>query len=603
MGLAKSWTPPIRRSAGREQRTRFGCVRSFAFVVATLIVAAIISAVLPLSAFAQGVPAPSQVAPPVIAPPPSVGRIQIPQVPAGAQIPPQAKRLAFKLLGFDIKGGFEEFADRTRALEAPLVGKTVTVARIFEFADQLQQLYAAAGYPLVRVVLLPQELAGAARIKLKVIDGFVERFDAEALAPQVRNRVTATLAPLLHKTHLTQAELERQLLIAGETPGLTLNATFGPGKDIGASVLVLTGRYRPVSMSLYIDNAMPQVFGTGQGVASASANSLLGLGEQLTFQAAGLPDHSYVDDLPIRRYLSGVLSIPLGINGWKFEAGATDGITTPHVDPTAASKGVYNEGYAKLSYEVLKRRDYELIVNGRFDAADQKIETLVVSPPVTLNSDRVRALRTGFDGIWKLNQIGTRIVYGGNYSHGLDAFGARTAAEATTLLPLSRLGADAVFDKIDGHLEIDQALPQDFFVNFYASGQDSFRRALLTSEQFSIDGSRMLSGFTAGALPGDTAWVTRGEFGRSFSMQSPYGGLILMPYVFAATGERILEDPTALEIGDVHATNYGFGLRYNLLPPSPNLPVASGFVEASHRTTNLTAASGDRIFAGVLLQY
>jgi hypothetical protein len=32
------------------------------------------------------------------------------------------------------------------------------------------------------------------------------------------------------------------------------------------------------------------------------------------------------------------------------------------------------------------------------------------------------------------------------------------------------LRADAVFDKLDAHLEIDQALPQDFFVNFYASG-------------------------------------------------------------------------------------------------------------------------------------
>ena len=68
-------------------------------------------------------------------------------------------------------------------------------------------------------------------------------------------------------------------------------------------------------------------------------------------------------------------------------------------------------------------------------------------------------------------------------------------------MPLSRQGADAVFDKVDAHLEIDQALPSDFFVNFYASGQDSFGRALLTSEQFDIDGSRMLSGFTAGARP------------------------------------------------------------------------------------------------------
>jgi hemolysin activation/secretion protein len=125
----------------------------------------------------------------------------------------------------------------------------------------------------------------------------------------------------------------------------------------------------------------------------------------------------------------------------------------------------------------------------------------------------------------------------------------------------------------------------------------------LTSEQFDIDGSRMLSGFTAGSLPGDTAWVVRGEFGHNFTAQLPYGGLVLMPYLFAATGERILEDPTVLELGDVHATNYGGGVRFNMAPPSANLPTTYGFVEGSHRTTNLPGYSGDRIFAGLLLQY
>jgi hypothetical protein len=58
-----------------------------------------------------------------------------------------------------------------------------------------------------------------------------------------------------------------------------------------------------------------------------------------------------------------------------------------------------------------------------------------------------------------------------------------------------------------------------------------------------------------------------------------------------------------LEIGDVHATNYGGGVRFNIVPPSANLPTTYGFVEGSRRTTNLPGYSGDRIFAGLLLQY
>jgi hemolysin activation/secretion protein len=599
MGIVRSWPVPIGGSVGSESHRGSAAALRWLSALALLAIAC-----SPLPVSAQRVPAPSQVAPPVIAPPPAAGRISIPQVPAGAQIPAEAKRLSFKLLGFDIKGEFEEFVGKRKEIEAPLLGRTITVAQIFEFADQLQQIYAKAGYPLVRVVLLPQELNGAARIRINIIDGFVERLDVDTLPLQVQGRVATTLMPLLNKTHLTQAELERRLLIAGETPGLSLNATFAPGKEIGGSVLVLTGRYRPVSLSAYVDNAMPQVFGTGQGVVSASLNSRLGLGEQITVQAAGLPNHDCVAEMPTRRYLSGVFSIPLGINGWRFEAGGVDGVTTPHGDPAVATKGIYNEGYVKIAFEALKRRDYELTVNTRLDAENQKIETLIVDPAVLLSSDRLRVSRTGIDGIWRIRQTGTTVIYGGNYSRGLNALGARMADEAPPWMPLSRQGADAVFDKLDAHLEIDQALPHDFFFNFYASGQDSFRRPLLTPEQFSIDGARMLSGFTAGALPGDSAWVVRGEFGHTFTAQLPYyGGLIWMPYLFGAHGERLLWDPTVLELGDVHATNYGIGMRFNLLPSQDQLPTAYGFVEASRRTTNLPGLSGDRIFAGMLLQY
>jgi hemolysin activation/secretion protein len=423
----------------------------------------------------------------------------------------------------------------------------------------------------------------------------------------VHPRVGSPLAPLQYKTHLQQSELERQLLLAGETPGLVLNATFAPGKQVGGSVLVLTGRYRAVSVSVYGDNDMPVVFGTGQGVVTASANSWLGLGEQLTVTTAGLPDKDFVSEFPTRRYMGGIFSIPLGIDGWKFETGGTDGITTPRIDPSDGTKGVYNEGYAKLSYELLKRRDYELTFSEMLDAANETIETLAAMPIAPLSEDRVRALRTGANGIWRLREYGTTVTYSATWSRGMDALGARSINVATPVLPLSRQGADAAFNKINGQIEIDQALPQDFFDDFYAAGQDSFHRALLTSEQFDIDGAKLLSGFTAGSLPGDTAWIVRDELGRSFTTKFPSNGVAAgvawSPYVFESTGERILEDPTSLEIGSVHATNYGAGMRYNVIPASDQMPNAYGFVEWSRRYTNETALNGDRIFVGMLLQY
>jgi hemolysin activation/secretion protein len=111
-----------------------------------------------------------------------------------------------------------------------------------------------------------------------------------------------------------------------------------------------------------------------------------------------------------------------------------------------------------------------------------------------------------------------------------------------------------------------QSLPYDFAASVEAFGQTSFHKALLTSEQFSIDGAKMLSGFTSGALPGDTAWAIRGELSRPFGVPVGTGGITLMPYLFAAAGERILLSATALEIDSVHATNAGLGMRFSPTP-------------------------------------
>ena len=557
----------------------------------------------------QSIPSPSQVAPPVIPPAPGGARITLPQVPAGAAVPAQAKKLSFWLLGFDVQGEFEELAAERKEIAAPLIGKRVTVADVFEFADKLQQAYVRAGYPLARVVILPQEFERSARIKLRVIDGFVERMELESIAPTMRGRVAAVLAPLLRKTHLKQTELERRLLIAGEAPGLILNAVFASGKEVGGTVLVLAGRYRPVSVSVYTDNAMPTSFGTGQVVTSASLNGLLGAGEQLTVSAAGLPDKDFNTRYPTRRYLSATALIPLGIDGWKLEIGGTDGKTTPRVNLDARSQGLLSQGRAKLSYDVIKLRDLELTFNGRFDATDEQVDTLLFTPQVPLHVDRLRVLRGGFDGVWRLRETGTTFNFGSNFSRGMKAFGARTAADAAASdTPLSRADADAVFNKWDGRFEVNQSLPYDFFTSFSAAGQTSFNHALLTSEQLSIDGAKMLSGFTSGALPGDTSWVVRGEVGRPFAFPLGTGGITLTPYIFAATGERVIKNASALEVKSIHATNMGSGLRFNLAPWAEFMPDGYGFIEWSRRRTTDSDPSGnnlngDRIFTGLLLRY
>jgi hemolysin activation/secretion protein len=161
---------------------------------------------------------------------------------------------------------------------------------------------------------------------------------------------------------------------------------------------------------------------------------------------------------------------------------------------------------------------------------------------------------------------------------------------------------------MDGRIEVNQSLPYSLVASVVASGQTSFNHALLSSEQYDITGAKMLSGFTSGALPGDRSWVVRSEIGRPFSFPISSGGLTLQPYIFAATGERIIESATQLEMASVHATNVGTGIRFSLVPWMDSMPDGYGFIEWSRRrTTDLNPdganLNGDRIFTGLLLRY
>lgn len=562
-----------------------------------------------VAALAQtAAPPPSQVAPPVIVSPPPAPRISLPGAPAGATVPEAAKTLTFVLTGVDVEGEFAELAAARQALEAPLVGKRITVAQAFDLANKLQQAYVNAGFPLARVVVVPQQLENAARFKLRVIDGFVERIDSSALAPQVRERVGAILLPLLDRRHLTQGELERRLLIAGDTSGLALNTTLATGKEVGGSILIVTGNYRPISASVYVDNNMPQTFGGWQAVTSVSANSVLGAGEQISVQAAGLPDRNYNTAFPTRRYLSATAIVPLGIDSLRLEGFFTNGVTTPRVDPNLffPTQGLLNQGHAKLSYDAYKSRDFVLTTAGRFDATNEQVDILETRffPRTPLHIDRLRVLRGSVDGIWRLREAGATFEFGGEISQGLKGLGAREAPDPTsTDTPLSRQGAGPVFNKGTGHFALTQTLPADFVGTFAAFGQTAFNKPLLVSEQYDIAGIRMLSGFTPGALIGDNAWSVRGELGRPFTIPGAVSGLVLTPYLFGAHGEVLQVNPSAVELRSIHASNIGGGVRVNLPALAEWPPTSYGFLEYSRRRTTAPDLDGWRILAGVLVNY
>ena len=113
----------------------------------------------------------------------------------------------------------------------------------------------------------------------------------------------------------------------------------------------------------------------------------------------------------------------------------------------------------------------------------------------------------------------------------------------------------------------------------------------------------LFASYGGGTLVGDSGWVIRAELQRPFA--APIGPLplVVTPYLFGATGERLLLEPTVLEIRDLHASNLGGGIRFNVSETDAIPTSFYGFVEGSRQQSDDPTQDGWRLFTGVTWRY
>src|SRR5690625_1130710 len=121
-----------------------------------------------------------------------------------------------------VDGGFEELSDATERLVAPFQGRRTTVSELEALAHALELLYQEAGYFLARVTIPPQEVEDGASLRLLVIDGYVESVDVHGIPELVRPHIEKTLSPIVNRQHLLFDTYERYMMLARETPGLSI---------------------------------------------------------------------------------------------------------------------------------------------------------------------------------------------------------------------------------------------------------------------------------------------------------------------------------------------------------------------------------------------
>jgi hemolysin activation/secretion protein len=508
--------------------------------------------------------APSQVTPPTLRPPAepaaSEGVVLPESTPTAA--PAGAESLFVTPAAFIVGGEFPELEAARRELFDPVVGTRIPASRVFELAGQLEQAYARAGYVLVRIVVPPQTVEDGGAVKLTVVDGFVESVDVSAVPAAVRERVRAVTDTLVGRRRITLADIERKLLIAGDTPGTQLRSTLAAGRQDGGTVLVLDGGFRPVTGAAVLDNRLSDALGRWQYGGTLALNSPSGQGDQLYVTVrTGSPIGESFTSLPRLRVAGVGLAVPVGTDGAAMTAEFTDAQTHGMPAPGAADlAGTLRRVALRGTYPLVRTQTETLQVTGLVEHLQQANRSVLLDADIS--RDRYTAVRVRLD--WSgLTPWGAPLSMGVQLSGGVAGLD-EGEAEASGV-PLSRQGAAPNFRRADASVLLSQPLAvEGVRLNLAATAQTTFRHPVFVSEQYLLDGYGIVTGVPSGALSADRGIAGRAELLRSFRLAGVTRTPLLSPYAFFAYGTGYLEQPTAAEQRRINGRSGGIGARMEL---------------------------------------
>jgi hemolysin activation/secretion protein len=355
----------------------------------------------------------------------------------------------------------------------------VSVAQLEEVAEAVQAELRGQGYFLAAAYLPAQRLAdGVARIEVlpgRLGDIVVEGGDA---AP-----VTGAFSPLLGQP-LTLAEVSSRLQALNALPGVTAQASFGPGREVGEARLKLNLlEQRDWVASVTADNHGDAETGDQRLAVTASWLNPRGAGDRLSAGALVTVNpanqtYGYLDyDTPV---VAGYrLSARLGNNDFSYDG-------TPRSD----GGGVFIDLAARRSLTYSRERGLTLVLAAARQALDWD---------------------DGVDQTVKLDQTVTLAGMGLAGHRVLD--GPRVAAEGALSLSLGHVGGDRFLGQeadfwlleLDSEAWMPVSLPglggeQKLRVHLAGQWSDSL---LPATRRFALGGAQRARGFERGTFLAD----------------------------------------------------------------------------------------------------
>jgi hemolysin activation/secretion protein len=436
-------------------------------------------------------------------PPAAPPAISLPTVPTTAP-PPNAANIHLQVQAIEIQGATVYPPAELQALAAPYSNRTISVADLFQLADEITAKYRNDGYVLSRAVVPAQNLStSAASVRLAVVEGFVSSYQVQGYdSPMIDGYASHITA----SRPLRAGDLERFMLLVNDLPGVTAHAVLSPATDVvGGTVLTIETTHKLVDATVAADNRGTEYIGPYQLYAGAGVNIP-------TWD--GRLSGRWITTPSLRELQYGEASYQqnIGADGLRVTLYGNDFKTRPGFTLAPFNTRSYGNNFTgTVAYPILRSRSQNLEIHGLIGEDDLITRVADNSTLPPSSNDHLRFVRAGLHYDMADRFQGVNVVTA-EVSQGAKVLGA--SASGNLRATPSRPDQSAAFEKFTSEVSRQQGLSWIYpgiGVLGAAEVQLSPSNALPASEQFGLGGPNYGRAYAPSDVVGDEGWAAKAE--------------------------------------------------------------------------------------------
>lgn len=234
-----------------------------------------------------------------------------------------ASSASFEVTGFKVTGNTVISTANIQERLNVLKGKKLTLDQLRAAADQIGDYYRSKGYLIARAYIPAQQITGGI-VEIQIIEGRRDKIKLKTNGDPIVNtgvQVDFIGNAIPANAVISEAELERALLLLSDTPGVSdVKSSLEPGAAPGTSDINVTTTSGPrYFASMDVDNFGSRYAGSDRLGITAGVNSLTGYGDQLTFRGQTTGTNSMQQGSQTNYGRISYL-IPIGSDGFKLGA-------------------------------------------------------------------------------------------------------------------------------------------------------------------------------------------------------------------------------------------------------------------------------------------